>query len=200
MRPSEWARLEARPAIWEWRAFWSSPVAAPPLHEAVEGPAACERGWLAERYLVFDAHEDDIKLRDAHLHVRQLIERYDPFQAYRTRRSIRFPLATHELLEIFPRLGESDRVFSGMSGLLSALADHGYRPRCYDVRKVRYQRKVRGVELECAKLEVAGRRFWSVAVAGPDLERVASAAADLPDDFTVLGGYARLLAQIDGAA
>jgi hypothetical protein len=91
-------------------------------------------------------------------------------------------------LEIFPRLSEPERVFSGIAELKAALDDHGYRLRCYEVRKERYKRKAGRVTVEWAELEVARRRFWSVAATGPKLEKVAARAAKLPNNFTLVGG------------
>jgi hypothetical protein len=194
------ARLNARRAEWEWRAFWLSADTAPLIYEVFANPARCERDQFADAYLVIDTRQDNIKVREDSLQVKQLIEQYDRFQAYRHKQTFRFPVATGKLLEIFPRLSRSEGMFSDIGELNAALLDHGYQPRYFEVRKERYKRRVDGIAIEWATIRVARRRFWSVAVTGPELDRVAGRAANLPNNFTVVGGYRQLLAQLDQAA
>ena len=170
------------------------------MHEVLVKPAQCRRTRLIDRYLVIDRRQDNIKVRNGRLEVKQLVEQYGRFEAYRRKQRYPFPLAARAVLEIFPRLSEPERAFSGIAELKAALDDHGYRLRCYEVRKERYKRKVGRVTIEWAELEVARRRFWSIAATGPKLDKVAARAAKLPSNFTLLGGYSQLLAELDRAA
>jgi hypothetical protein len=186
-------------ARWEWRAFWSTPAPGLSMHEVLVKPARCRRKRLIDRYLVINSRQDNIKVRNCRLEVKQLVEQYDRFEAYRRKQRYPFPLAAREVMDLFPRLSEPDRVFAGVTELEAALDDHGYRLRCYEVRKERYKRRVGRVTIEWAALAVARRRFWSVAATGPKLAKVAARAAKLPNNFTLLGGYSRLLAELDRA-
>jgi hypothetical protein len=196
MAKSRLARVHAQAARWEWRAFWSSAATAPSIEEVLEKPARSEYSRLTDRYLVIDTRLDNFKIRNDSLQVKQLIEQYDRFEAYRHKQSFPFPIVGRELLPVLPRLREPDRVFSSMPELNAALYRYGYQPMCYDVRKERYKRTVRGVAIEFVKLELERRRFWSVGVAGAELERVESVVAKLPNHCTMLGGYTQFLAQL----
>jgi hypothetical protein len=188
-------RSGAKPAKWDWRAFWSSPATAPSLDGVLQNGARSRHSRLVDHYLLIDGRQDNIKIRNGSLQVKQFIEQYGGCRAYRRKQYFHFPLAARRLLNIFPRLSEPDRVLACVADLLSTLADHDYRPRCYDVAKERCTCKVRGVEFERAKVEVAAWRFCSLAITGAELECVASAAASLATDVAVVGGYTQLLAQ-----
>jgi hypothetical protein len=190
-------RSGTEPAMWDWRAFWMSRATTSPLHDILENGARWKHSRFVDHYLMIEGRQDNIKIRSGSLQVKQFIEQYDGFRAYRRKQYFRFPLAARRLLCIFPRLSEPDRVFTNAADLLSTLTNHDYQPRCYDVSKERWKCKVRGVEFERTKVEVATWRFFSVALTGPELESVARAATNLPTDSAVgVGGYTELLAHI----
>jgi hypothetical protein len=187
---------DVEPAKWEWRAFWSDAATAPPVDQVLGEAGGCKRQRFVDRYLVVDSCRDNIKVRKSTLQVKQLVDEHDHFEAYRAKRSFSFPLSKRELSGIFPRLPGPDRDLSATEEVISALTELGQQPRCYDVLKERYKRKVRGLAHEWTKLKIGRWRLWSVAVAGTELKRVADAVATLPDDFALLGGYTQLLLQL----
>ena len=105
------ARSQPPRAQWEWRAFWSSPAPGLSMHEVLVKPAQCRRTRLIDRYLVIHRRQDNIKVRNGRLEVKQLVEQYGRFEAYRRKQRYPFPLAARAVLEIFPRLSEPERRF-----------------------------------------------------------------------------------------
>src|SRR5919198_5743918 len=188
-------RSDVKPAKWEWRAFWLDAATAPLAAKVLGKPGRCKHRRFVDRYLVAGTCRDNIKVRKSTLQVKQLIDQHDHFEAYRAKRSFSFPLSKRELSGIFPRLPGPDRTLSSTEEVISAIAELGQQPRCYDVLKERYKRKVRGLAYEWTKLKVGRWHLWSVAVAGTELERVGNAVATLPNDFALLGGYTQLLLQ-----
>jgi hypothetical protein len=81
------------------------------MHEVLVKPAQCRRTRLIDRYLVIDRRQDNIKVRNGRLEVKQLVEQYGRFEAYRRKQRYPFPLAARAVLEIFPRLSEPERRF-----------------------------------------------------------------------------------------
>src|SRR5919108_194321 len=182
-------RSDVEPAKWEWRAFWLDSATAPAAEKVLGKPGRCTHTRFVDQYLVVGTCRDNIKVRKSTLQVKQLVDEHDHFEAYRPKQSFAFPLSKRELSVIFPRLPGPDRELSSTMEVISTLTEAGHRPRCCNVLKERHKRKVRGLAYEWTKLKVDRWRFWSVAVAGTDLELVASAVATLPNDFALLGGY-----------
>jgi hypothetical protein len=114
-------RPGTKPAMWDWRASWSSRATAPP-HDILENGARWKHSRLVDHYLMIDGRQDNIKFRSGSLQVKQFIEQYEGFRAYRRKQYFRFPLAARRLLIIFPRPGEPDRVFAHLA--LAALLGH----------------------------------------------------------------------------
>ena len=184
---------------WEWRAFWSDrqPVITPADTAGLDGSAEYKATNVSDRYLLIPERRDNIKLRKNGLEVKELIESYRHYEAFRPKEVLKFPIEAGDLLRIFPRLHGALETVSDEAELEATLAAHGYVPSRIDVEKVRNRiRLVNDVRLEFCEFTVAGGTYWSACVEGPDFGRVRNCVHSINPQAGRVMGYMDFLHRV----
>lgn len=184
---------------WEWRAFWSDrrPVITPGDAVGLDGSVEYKATNVSDRYLLIPERRDNIKLRKNGLEVKELIESYRHYQAFRPKEVYKFPIEARDLARIFPRLYGASGQVSDETELEAELAAHGYIPSRVAVEKVRNRvRLVDDVQLEFCEFSVGGGTYWSACVEGPNFGRVRGCVHTINPQAARVMGYMDFLHRV----
>jgi hypothetical protein len=186
-------------ANWEWRAFWSDrrPVITPGDALGLDGSVEFKATNVSDRYLLIPERRDNIKLRKNGLEVKEIIESYRHYDAFRPKQVLKFPIAARDMARIFPRLFGATENVANEDELEATLSAHGYVPSRVDVEKVRNRvRLVDDVRLEFCEFTVGKGTYWSACVEGPDIGRVRACVHTINPQAGRVMGYMDFLHRV----
>ncbi len=188
---------------WEWRAFWTedTPVFAPASTLARRPTEDYKRTRVTDRYLLVPERRDNIKVRKNGLEVKQQIETYRQFQAFRPKQVFKFPIRADGMTEIFPRMYGLEEEIGDLDALEAVLKRFDYRPRWLETTKTRYRLRVDDdSQIEFCTFEAAGRHFRSACIEGPDHARVLALVHSVNPRSARVMGYIDFLHRVSAGS
>jgi len=192
-------RERTRPNNWEWRAFWGeeSPELAPVGPIADQPVADYKMTRVTDRYLLIPERRDNIKVRKGGLEVKQQIETYRQFQAFRPKQVFKFPIRADGMTEIFPRMYGLDDTIGDLDAVQTVLERFDYRPHWLQVTKTRYRLRLEeDSQVEFCTFETNGKHYRSICIEGPDHAHVLALVHTLNPRSARVMGYIEFLNRI----
>ncbi len=188
-----------KPDSWEWRAFWPGDGVQPePIGRIAESTLSnFTRERTDDQYILTNRSRDNIKMRKGGMQIKQLLQSYNSFQAFRPKRNLDFPFKASKLADSFPELALHDQELKNLDKLLELLDKYKYEPRVLDVRKERYMLELeKDLRIEFALLILGRQQFWSACVEGHNFFKVESQAQNISPASASVCGYMDFLQQI----
>ena len=159
-------------ATWEWRGFWLKKEKPTLIQASEEYTASLEQNGFSETtdsYVVVEGMAENIKCRRSALEVKIPLETLDGHTAFSAKQVYGFPLPPEEVAEIFPRLGDAAKPVKNAQALCRLLNKRGIRAELVEVKKKRFQVKLKScVQVEFCTLQAGGRKYLTACVEGPD--------------------------------
>lgn len=166
------------PLTWEWRGFWADKGAtliqsSELFRQSLDNISFSE---MTDSYLLVEGMAENFKWRKQALEVKRPQESLQGYTAFAAKETYDFPLGRSELERLFAQIHHDDDLrLQDMDALKAYLCEHHCRCEVMEVRKKRFQVKLQSrVQVEFCSLNVAGRKFLSVCVEGPDYDVTAA--------------------------
>jgi hypothetical protein len=184
------------PLTWEWRGFWADEgttlIQSSEIYkQSLENISFSE---ITDSYLVIEGMAENIKSRKRLLELKRPVESLNGYTAFAPKESYSFPLTPKKAALLFPALNPPSKALSNIGKMVDWL--HGNAVRCeqIEVKKKRFQVKLQSqVQVEFCTLQLAGRKFLSVCVEGPDYDITSAHSHNFQTGGVMAMGYVEFL-------